>query len=899
MTIRNLDALFEPNAIALVGASNQPGSVGAVLARNLLETGFPGPIFPVNPHEAAIRSTLNYRSIADLPITPDLAVIATPPPTVPGIVAELAAKGCRAAVVVTAGFGEGGAEEGRRLREATLAAARPTLMRILGPNCIGFISPRRNLNASFAHLTPRDGEVAFVSQSGALATAILDWAKDREFGFSHIASLGDMADIDFGDMLDYLALDRKTRAILLYVESITHARKFMSAARIAARAKPVMVIKSGSSATGAKAAMSHTGALAGADLVYDAAFRRAGAVRVRELEELFEAVTTLSAGLVLGGERLAIVTNGGGAGVLAADALEAHSGKLAELAPTTIAKLNAGLPASWSHGNPVDILGDAQAERYTLAMEIIAADPNTDAILALNCPTAVADSTAAAAAVAEAHRANPKPTLTCWLGDPAAANGRRIFTAAKIPTFETPDEAVRAYARLVEYRRNQESLLETPPARRRVIDADAKARVRAVIDGALARGVSLLNEPEAKAVIAAYGVPTVATREAKDADEAAAAATAIGFPVALKILSPDISHRSDVGGVKLDLDGQEAVRAAVAAMQKSVRQHAPAARITGFVVEQMVRRSAAHELLLGITTDAVFGPVLLFGQGGTAAEVIRDRAIGLPPLNDPLARELISRTRISQLLGGFRDRPAVDMPALAGALISLSELVLDFPEVRELDINPLVADDSGVLALDARIVVAKPSGPGVAIRPYPSELAKDADIEGRPYHLRPIRPEDEAALVELLRRSSAEDVRMRFLRTISEFPHALAARLSQIDYDREMAFVACPVTAGERGEIDGAARLAADPDGDSAEFGIMVRSDLAGRGIGHRLMQELLAYADTRGIRRVFGDVLRENHRMLKLAGDFGFTVESDDGKGTSRLVRTRTKYASPAPASG
>jgi acetyltransferase len=895
MTIRNLDALFEPKSIALVGASNQPGSVGAVLARNLLDTGFSGPIFPVNPHEQSIRSTLNYRTVAELPLTPDLAVIATPPATVPGLVAELAGRGCRAAVIITAGFSEGGSAEGKRQVDTMLAAAGPSLMRILGPNCLGFISPARGINASFAHLTPTDGSVAFLSQSGALATAILDWAKGRNFGFSHVVSLGDMADIDFGDLLDYLALDQKTHAILLYVESITHARKFMSAARVAARSKPVIVIKSGSSNAGAKAAMSHTGALAGADLVYDAAFRRAGTLRVHELRELFEAVTTLSSGIDVDGDRLTIVTNGGGAGVLAADALEERGGRLADLSPELVASLSQSLPKAWSHGNPVDIIGDADGKRYAAAMQVLAANPATDAMLVLNCPTAVADSTEAARAVAANISENTPPVLTCWLGDEAARAGRALFTEHRIPTYETPDEAVRAFMHLVDYRRNQDALLQTPPSPTAPpIGPGPRELVHGLIGEALKRGTSLLSEPDSKAILAAYGIPTVATRAATSVEDAVRLSGDMKFPVVLKILSPDISHKSDVGGVKLDLESPEAVGRAATEMLETVGKHAPNAHLAGFVVEEMIRRPAAHELLLGIGDDRLFGPIILFGQGGTAAEIIRDRAIGLPPLNEPLAREMIQRTRIARLLAGYRDRPPVDMAALAGTLVALSNLVIDCPEIAELDINPLLADDHGVIALDARIVVrAAPPESRFAIRPYPIELDRQAVIEGHAYRVRPVKPEDEPALVDMLRRSSPEDVRMRFLRPLRELPHALAARLSQIDYDREMALVAEPLGGSAQREIHGVARLAADPDGTEAEFAVMVRSDLAGHGIGRYLMTELLAYADRRGIERLTGEVYLSNRPLLNLAESLGFRIASDDGHGIAHIVREKAGAAS------
>src|SRR5262245_37629429 len=669
MTIRNLDALFKPKAIALIGASNRPRSVGQVLARNLFEAGFRGPIMTVNPHEQAIRSTLNYRSVAELPITPDLAVLSTLPETIPGVIAELGARGCRAAVVVSAGFGE--ALAGKELQQQMLTAAKPHLLRIVGPNCLGFLSPPFGVNASFAHVTPPPGNLAFVTQSGAVATSILDWAAHRNIGFSHVVSLGDMADVDFGDLLDYLALDGDTRAILLYVESITHARKFMSAGRIAARTKPIVVVKSGRSEAGAKAAQSHTGALAGSDAVYEAAFARAGMLRVYALRELFEAVGTLAAGLRVAGDRLAILTNGGGIGVLATDAVVDHGGHLANLSPPTLEKLNALLPATWSHGNPVDILGDAGADRYAGALKALLEDRGVDAILVLNCPTGVADSTEGARAVVDTLPARPRvPVLTSWLGDTASAEPRKMFAGRKIPTYEAPDEAVRAFMHLVHYRRNQDLLMETPRSVAQLFRQDCSMAQRITAD-ALKDGRSVLTEPEAKAVLKAYDIPVVETMVAADPQVASRLAAHIGFPVVLKVLSPQITHKSDIGGVHLDLRSADAVERAAYGILEAAHEKAPDAKVTGFTVQAMVERPGAHELIAGIGKDSIFGSVMLFGHGGTAAEVVADRAIGLPPLNLVLAREMINRTRISRVLKGYRERPAADIEAIAATLVKL------------------------------------------------------------------------------------------------------------------------------------------------------------------------------------------------------------------------------------
>jgi acetyltransferase len=866
MTTRNLEALFEPRAIALIGASNQPRSVGQVLARNLMESGFKGPVMPVNPHEGAIRSALAYKALADLPTAPDLAVIATPAETVPGLIGELAARGCRAAVVISAGLSE------PSIRKRMLEAARPGLLRIVGPNCLGVISPAQGLNASFAHLTPEPGGLALVAQSGAVTTAALDWAVARGYGFSRIVTLGDMADVDFGDMLDFLALDAATDAILLYVESITDARKFMSACRMASRNKPVVVIKSGRSAAGARAAMSHTGALAGADAVYEAAFRRAGALRVDELRDLFDAVSTLAGGRKLRGERLTIITNGGGAGVMAADALALRGGRQAELSAQTLAALDKALPASWSNGNPVDILGDAQPERYRAALAAVLADPGSDAVLVLNCPVAVADSTAAARTVLEAisgptdGRALP-PVFTCWLGDASAAAGRRLFAAAKVPTHETPDEAVRAFLHLVEYGRNQALLLEAPPAG----DGDAAdfGAARVLLDKVAAEGREQLTEPEAKALLKACGVPIVASEIAATPEEAGEVAQRLGGAVALKIHSPDISHKSDSGGVSLHLTGAAAVEAEARAMLARVAAKVPGARLEGFIVEAMAIRPKAQELIAGISVDPTFGPIVLFGAGGVAVEVLGDRSIGLPPLNPALARDMVSRTRIARLLGGYRDRPPADMDALAGLLCTLGRMAVELPQIAELDINPLLADGDGVLAVDARVRIAPVAGrPRSAIAPYPDGLTKPLTLDdGATITLRPIRPQDAEGLIDLVDRASSEDVRLRFRGGVARLPREWAARLSQIDYDREMALVA---DAGADG-IWGVARYAADPEGLAAEFALAVRTDRQKHGLGGTLLNALIDEARRRGLKEIWGEVEARNGRMLELAKSLGF----------------------------
>ena len=877
MTTRNLDALFAPKSVALIGASNKPGSIGALVARNLMRGGFSGPILPVNPHEAAIGSTLAYPDVSALPQAPDLAILATPPGTIPDLIDQLGRRACRAAVVITAGLDASA-------RQRMLDAARPHLLRIVGPNCLGILSPSVGLNASFAHLAPARGGMALVAQSGAIATAALDWADARGVGFSRIVTLGDTADVDFGDMLDFLALDEETSAIMLYVESISDARKFMSAGRLAARSKPVVVIKAGRSAAGARAAFSHTGAMAGADAVYDAAFRRAGMLRVLDIRDVFDTVSLLTTAPRIAGERLAILTNGGGAGVLAADAVADEGLDLPGLGPDTLAALDRALPATWSRANPVDLIGDAGPERYAAAVTAVMADPQIDALLVMNCPTAVADSSEAADGVIAALGRIPdrKPVLTAWLGETTAAPARRRLAAAGLAVHETPDEAVRAFGRMVQHRRNQAMMMETPPAGAGPLDP---AAARRIIDQALAAGRTSLTEPESRALLTAYGVPMGPSRIARTAGEVAAACRDMTAPYALKILSPDISHKSDVGGVVLDLPSAEAAGAEAQAMLRRISARTPKARLEGFIIQPMIVRPRARELICGLVCDPTFGPVVLFGEGGVAAEVRADRAIGLSPLNRVLARDLIRRTRISRLLAPYRDRPGADIDAVAQVLERLSQLALDLPQVAELDINPLLADEDGVIGLDARVRISAEPARRPAIKAYPEHLAAPLVLtDGQVLQMRCVRPQDAPALGELVENTSPADRRLRFHGAMRRLPGALAARLSQIDYDREMALVA--ETAA--GDIVGVARLYAEPDGLKAEFALLVRTDWQAHGLGRKLMAALLDYADSQGLQTVWGSVLAENDNMLRLTDALGFERRHGDDPAAVRVERRR-----------
>lgn len=894
MSIRNLDALFRPRSVAVIGASERAGSIGRLLVQNLVQAGFAGPITPVNPKHESVQGLRAYPSVADMPSAPDLAIIAIPAAAAPQTVAELARTGTRAAVVISAGF-EG---NGRGLERALLEAARPGLTRIVGPNTLGIIVPKIGLNASFAHVMPRPGGIAFVAQSGAITTSVLDWAFARGIGFSHLVAIGDMADVDFGDMLDYLANDADTMAVLLYVEAVTSARKFMSAARAAARTKPVIVVKGGRHAQSAGAAASHTGRLAGPDAEYDAAFRRAGMLRVATLDELFAAVETLALARPPRGPRLAIVSNGGGLGVLAADALLDRGGELAALEPQTRAKLDACLPVAWSHGNPVDIVGDATPERYVAAMRAVLDDANVDAVLVLHCPTAVTAGVEAARAVAAVAAERPNATvLTSWLGEHSAHAARVELERRRVPTYGTPEQAAHAFMQMVDYRQNQALLLETPPSLPERFAFDGTA-VRQAFAFARAQRREWLTAREMREVLEAYGIRAAAVEEADSPAAAGAAAERLGGRVALKISAPSLVHKSEAGGVVLGLEGHTAVQNAAETMLERVRSSRPDVEIRGFSVERMIEREGGTELIIGASAHGDFGPVVLFGEGGTAVELIADTALELPPLNLRLARALIERTRVARRLHGYRDIARVDVDAIALALVHLSQLIIDFPEIVEVDVNPLLATADGVTALDARLRIAGEGARArqLAIRPYPRELEHRIALEdGRQLDLRPILPEDAPALRAGFARLSLEEIRGRFFVPMKELPHVTAARFTQIDYDREMAFVLCDPGPPGSTDLHAVVRLVADPDNRAAEFAIVVEKALAGRGLGHLLMRRLIEYARSRGIGELWGNVLADNTMMRSLCRSLGFAESESDGG----IVRVRLVPAEwqPRPA--
>jgi len=789
-------------------------------------------------------------------------------------------RGTKAAIIISAGFGDLDEKRGKAMQQKLVDVARHYHIRIIGPNCLGILVPHIGLNASFSHINSRKGELAFISQSGAIMTSVLDWATTRGIGFSHLVSLGDMADVDFGDMLDYLANDRHTRAILLYIEAITSARKFMSAARAAARMKLVLVVKVGRHFEGAQAAATHTGALAGEDDVYDAAFRRAGMLRIFSLEEVFDSLETLSNAKPPRGDHMAVLTNGGGLGVLTADALIDHGGQLACLSSKTIEQLDQVLPSTWSHRNPVDIIGDATANRYASALQILNQDNNIDATLVLNCPTAIASSIEAARAVVDnAPDSQQALILASWVGEQSANDTRDIFIKHHIPVYDTPEQAVRAFMHLVNYRRNQDMLMETPPSVPEAFSIDTE-KARDLIEKVLLGDRCWLNALESKELLIAYNIPVVSTTVVQTVEQAVKMAAKIGSPVALKVVSPDIIHKSDVGGVTLNLMGAEAVYKAAKEMLKQIKNAQPQARLEGFSVEPMLGSQDAYELLIGMVEDADFGPVIAFGRGGTAVEVINDKVLGLPPLNMHLAREMISRTNVYKLLKGYRGFPPANIDATALTLIKVAQLIIDNPEIVELDINPLLVDANDVVALDFRIKIKKTSEVGanrLAIRPYPKELEEIIPLgDGRTLLLRPILPEDEPALQAGFAKLTPEEIRFRFFVPIKVLSHVAAARFTQIDYDREMAFLLTDSGIPGKTSIYGVVRLIADANIERAEFAIIVSHEMTGMGLGIVLMRRIIDYAKNSGITEIYGEVLAENKTMLKLCKVFGFSQKRD-----------------------
>ena len=895
-----LQPLLAPRSVALVGATERPGALGDIVYRNLaagIGAARLDAVYPVNPKHRRIREATAYPSLAKLPRPVDLAVIATPARVVPQVIADAGAAGIRAAVVLSSGFRESG-PQGAALEEQVLAAAKKAGVRLLGPNCLGIMRTDTGLNATFARTPALPGRLALVSQSGAICGAILDWAHGADIGFSSVVSLGGAADIDFGEVLDFLVADERTDAILLYVEGIRNARRYVSALRAAARVKPVVALKVGRYAAGSQAASSHTGALVGSDAVFDAALRRAGTVRVKTYTQLFAAARVLAAfppgGRFPEGDRLAIVTNGGGPGVIAADSAAENGVPLAVLASRTISFLETRLPPQWSHGNPIDIIGDAPAERFRDATAAALDDPGVDAVLAMYSPVAVTAPEAAARAVGEAAAASRKPVLGAWLGDINPGESRAFLEAHGIPNFYTPENAVEAFSFLGQYRRNQAQLFEVPSVSAVSSPSFHEDRDAAggILAAALAEKRTLLTEAEAKALLAAFGLPVPRTVVARTREEAIAAAREIGFPAVLKIHSPDITHKSDVGGVRLDLQNEAMVGSAFDEMLRNVRSLRPAARIEGVAVQPMLRFAHAREVLVGVATDPVFGPVVSFGAGGVSVEAVRDTAVALPPLNESLARELMQRTRVQRLLAGYRDVPAADAGALAAILCGVSRMVSALPWLREMDLNPVLAHPGGAVIADARVLIdperakALPPEarryPHMAIHPYPAELEEEVAIkDGTKVRIRPIRPED-AALEKRFFDSLSERSRyQRFMQYLPQLPPRMLARFTQLDYDRELALVAV-----HGGEFIAVGRFAPNADGATAEFALVVGDAWQGKGLGRMLLQRLKEQARKAGYEALYGNIMEANHEMLDLALRLGFALEKREGTDVTVVSR-------------
>ncbi|HZW26648.1 MAG TPA: GNAT family N-acetyltransferase [Gallionella sp.] len=885
-----LNTLFAPKSVAVFGASERQDAVGQILFQNMLESGFQGELYPINPKSPEIQGKRAYASLAEIGKPVELAVIATPPQTVPGIIEDCGVHGVKAAVIITAGFGEAG-PAGVALEKQLIETARRYNIRLVGPNCLGIMRPSIGLNATFNKGGANTGDIAFISQSGALCTAILDWAHGSDVGFSSVVSMGSSTDVDFGEILDYLVSDANTHSILMYIEGIRNARTFMSALRAAARIKPVILVKVGRHAAGSKAAMSHTASLVGADDVFDAAVSRVGVVRVQTVTQLFSAAKALSCGFRPVGNRLAIVTNGGGPGVMATDRAADLGLSLATLSDSTVEYLNQYLPPNWPHANPVDIIGDAQADRYHHAVKACLEDENVDGVLAILTPQAMTKPLESAEALIAIANSHSKPLLTCWMGDAQVASSRAAFTKARRPHFRTPEPAVEVFSHLSAYYRNQKLLMQMPGPLSHHVEPDVES-ARLIIEGAMQEHRKVLNEMESKAVLSAFNIPVARTMVAHSPNEALLIAQQLGFPVAMKVNSPNITHKTDAGGVALNLRNAHEVRAAYQHIIDNVHHNRPNATVDGIAIEPMVVKANGRELMIGVTSDPVFGPVITFGAGGTAVEIMGDRAVALPPLNRFLVKELIQGTRISKMLGAFRNMAPANMEALEDVLLRVSEMLCELPLLKEMDINPLILDENGALAADARVVIEyrPPSADRyahMAIYPYPTHLVSQWQLaDGTDITIRPIRPED-ADLVKLFVHNLSEESKyFRFMNSMQELTETMLVRFTQIDYSREMALIAVAGPQGNEEEL-GVARFAINPDGDSCEFALVVADRIQGKGLGQKLMGALMEAARAKGLKTIEGEVLSNNHSMLKLVRRLGFDCKtSDEDSGIIKINR-------------
>jgi acetyltransferase len=882
MVTTNLERIFNPRSIAVVGATDTEGSVGQVLMRNLVKNGFSGKVYPVNLRRDEVLGLKAYATVGDIPEEVDLAIIATPAKTVLGIVEECGKAGILGIIIISAGFREIG-KKGQVLENKLKVLLEKYKLRIVGPNCLGIIRPQINLNATFTETQLKGGNIAFISQSGALGSAILDLAVNQNIGFSGFVSVGSMIDVDFGDLIDYFGTDPHTRSIIMYIEGITDARKFMSAARHFAKTKPLIVVKAGKFSESAKAATSHTGSLAGSDLVYDAAFKRAGIVRVNEIMDLFNAAEVLGMQPLPQGPRLAIITNAGGPGVMAADAIIARGGELAHLSDNTIEQLNEILPPYWSHGNPIDLLGDADAKRYRAVMDLCLADKEVDGILLIYTPQATATATEIAQSIVglcDLKGGCKKTILTSFMGAEKVQEANRIFTENGYPTYWTPEQAIATYMYMHQYKRNLDLLYETPeelPTE----SLPPKRPVTVLIRNAAKEKREILTEVEAKQLLEFYGIPTVKMRVAKSVDEAASAAMTIGYPVVLKIHSPDITHKSDAGGVKLDLSNDNQVRDAYHQITEAAKEYNPKARIEGVSIQPMIEPTGT-EVILGAKRDPLFGPVILFGMGGVGVEFFNDVSLGFPPLNQTLARRIMEDTRVHEILvKGFRRIPPANLKILEELIVRFSQMIVDFPEIKEMDINPLLVDDVQAIALDARVVIDLTRiGKRIDVKdelmisPYPKRYELVWRMrDGRSVLFRPIKPEDEPMWLEMFQNFSEESIRYRFFEIIKDTPHEVRIRYTNIDYDRELGIVAVLTEKGKE-RILGVVRLIEEPDGTRGEIAFIVADPWQGLGLGSKMVDYMIEISIERGLEEIYGVMLPDNYRVHRLMEKMGFQLE-------------------------
>ncbi len=877
MSVKNLDKIFKPKTVTVIGASNKIGSAGYRIFRNLIGSGYNGVVYPINPNYESIQGVEAYPNVEKLPKIPDLAVIVTPAITVLDIVEQCGKKGIKGILIISAGFKEIG-EEGRALEKKLFDIKEKYSLRIVGPNCVGIIMPHLEMNATFAGSMPDKGNIALFSQSGAVCGAILDWAAASKVGFSSFVSVGSMLDVDFGDLIDYFGMDIHTRSIVLYIENVTNARKFMSAARGFARVKPIIVIKSGRFKEGAKAASSHTGAMAGEDYIYDAAFKRAGMVRVKKIGDLFNCASILAKQPRPTGQNLAIITNAGGPGVLATDSIIENGGKLATLSKETMDELNTFLPKYWSKGNPIDIIGDSNEDVYRKTIEVCLKDKNIDGLIVITVPQVMASPKRLAEHIIDISKHANKPILTSFVGEESVLYARQILNRNDVPTYATPEEAVESYMYLYHYERHLQLIFQTPEERNIDPSERGKVKIKKIVDKALKENRTLLNEGEAKEIIEIYGIKTTKPSVASSEDEAVQLAKKIGYPVVMKIHSPQITHKSDAGGVALNLDCEQTVRDAYKKMMKNVKEKVPDATIEGVTIQQMIKHNGS-EFILGSKKDSLFGSIILFGMGGIFTELFKDRSIGFPPLNQVLAQRIIEKTMAYQLLKGFRNIPPANMQKVEETLINFSQLLEDHPEIGELDINPLVIVGDDIVAIDARIIIDPhhEKKPHMIISKYPSKYIKKVKLHDKhEVLLRSIKPEDELLWQDMFNSLSQETVRYRFFRVIKETPHEVRTRYCNIDYDRETAIVAEVQEQGIRRMI-GVARMISEPGTEKAEFALVVIDKWQRLGLGAVFLDYLIEIAKDRKYERIFGPVLKDNIPMIKLCREKNFTFSEGD----------------------